>query len=190
MNLARRERRWAVFFTVLLALILQAGWGRGYRWDAPDDSAALAAACFLAAAALWLWASTPSAHLALATETHLRRLGAAGASLPTGDARFGALVQAAFAPPRDGADPVEHNRAALLALGPHLPKIGDDLIPPVRFLGPLQAALDLVGPFRQRLVEPGQQYLPERAKDDAEHDEANDELCQVRDQRGLKLFGS
>ena len=29
---------------LLLALILQAGWGRGYRWDATDDSAALAAA--------------------------------------------------------------------------------------------------------------------------------------------------
>lgn len=28
---------------LLLALILQAGWGRGYRWDTPDDSAALAA---------------------------------------------------------------------------------------------------------------------------------------------------
>jgi len=29
---------------LLLALILQAGWGRGYRWADPDDSAALAAA--------------------------------------------------------------------------------------------------------------------------------------------------
>jgi general secretion pathway protein N len=29
---------------LLLALILQAGWGRGYRWATPDDSAALAAA--------------------------------------------------------------------------------------------------------------------------------------------------
>lgn len=29
---------------LLLALVLQAGWGRGYRWDTPDDSAALAAA--------------------------------------------------------------------------------------------------------------------------------------------------
>jgi len=28
---------------LLLALILQAGWGRGYRWATPDDSAALAA---------------------------------------------------------------------------------------------------------------------------------------------------
>jgi general secretion pathway protein N len=28
---------------LLLALILQAGWGRGYRWAIPDDSAALAA---------------------------------------------------------------------------------------------------------------------------------------------------
>ena len=29
---------------LLLALILQAGWGRGYRWLSPDDNAALAAA--------------------------------------------------------------------------------------------------------------------------------------------------
>jgi general secretion pathway protein N len=29
---------------LLLALVLQAGWGRGYRWDTPDDRAALAAA--------------------------------------------------------------------------------------------------------------------------------------------------
>jgi general secretion pathway protein N len=29
---------------LLLALVLQAGWGRGYRWDTPDESAALAAA--------------------------------------------------------------------------------------------------------------------------------------------------
>jgi hypothetical protein len=33
--------------------------------------------------------------------------------------------------------------AALLALGPHLPKIGDDLIPPVRFLGPMQVVIAL-----------------------------------------------
>jgi hypothetical protein len=33
--------------------------------------------------------------------------------------------------------------AALLALGPHMPKIGDDLIPPVRFLGPLQVVIAL-----------------------------------------------
>jgi general secretion pathway protein N len=31
-------------FLLLLALLLQAGWGRGYRWLSPDDSAALAAA--------------------------------------------------------------------------------------------------------------------------------------------------
>jgi general secretion pathway protein N len=29
---------------LLLALVLQAGWGRGYRWLSPDDSAAVAAA--------------------------------------------------------------------------------------------------------------------------------------------------
>src|SRR5262249_22152772 len=56
-------------------------------------------------------------------------------------------------------------------------------------LGPLQAALDLVGPFRQRLVEPRQQDLPEREEDDAERDCADDELCQVGDQWVLQLFG-
>jgi hypothetical protein len=33
--------------------------------------------------------------------------------------------------------------AALLALGPHIPKIGDDLIPPVRFLGSMQIVIAL-----------------------------------------------
>jgi hypothetical protein len=61
--------------------------------------------------------------------------------------------------------------------------------PGLGFLGPLQAALDLVGPFRQRLVEPGHQDLPEREEDDAERDKADDELGQARDQRVLKLFG-
>src|SRR5215831_7591343 len=57
------------------------------------------------------------------------------------------------------------------------------------FLGPLQAALDLVGPLLQRLVEPRHQDLPEREEDDAERDRAHDELGEVGDQWVLKLFG-
>src|SRR5499426_4037533 len=57
------------------------------------------------------------------------------------------------------------------------------------FLGPLQAALDPVGPFRKRLVEPGQQELPEHDEDDSERDRADNELGQVGNQRVLQLFG-
>jgi hypothetical protein len=49
----------------------------------------------------------------------LRRLVAAGSTLPEGEARFGRLVQLAFAPLPDSKseEAVEHNASALLALG-------------------------------------------------------------------------
>ncbi|HEX2831282.1 MAG TPA: hypothetical protein VHP37_33455 [Burkholderiales bacterium] len=97
------------------AVIAGVGFGLGFRYHAWKT--ALAAAALLAAAGLWVWISAPSAALARATEVQLRRLAAADTSQASGDARFAALVEAAFAPPRDNADPVEHNRAALLALG-------------------------------------------------------------------------
>ena len=70
--------------------------------------------------ALWGLLGGTSAELSRATEAHLRRLVAAGLGLPSGEARFGALLQTAFAPmPRDPArqSAVQHNRAAILALG-------------------------------------------------------------------------
>ena len=61
-----------------------------------------------------------STEVSRATEAHLRRLVAAGPGLPPGEARFGTLLQTAFAPlPADSrwGKAVQHNRAAILALG-------------------------------------------------------------------------
>lgn len=69
---------------------------------------------------LWVLLGGTSSELSRATEGHLRRLVAAGSSIPSGDARFGALLQVAFAPgpgESEGGSAVQHNRAAILALG-------------------------------------------------------------------------
>ncbi len=52
--------------------------------------------------------------------------------------------------------------------------------------GPLQPALDLVGPLLQGLADPGQQHLPQREEDDEERDRADDDLGPVRDERVLQ----
>jgi hypothetical protein len=71
-------------------------------------------------AALWGPLGGTSAELSRATEERLRRLVAAGPDLPSGEARFGALLQAALAPgatdSRRDTD-VRWNRAAILAFG-------------------------------------------------------------------------
>ena len=75
-------------------------------------------------------------------------------------------------------------------LGQLLPVPGEDRVRlGLGFLGPLQAALDLVGPLLKRLVDPGISTLPERDEDDAERDRADDELGQVGDQWVLQLLG-
>ena len=69
---------------------------------------------------LWALLGGASGDLSRATAERLQRLVAVGPQLPSGDARFAALLQTAFAPmPGDASagDPVEHNRAAILALG-------------------------------------------------------------------------
>src|SRR5262245_31977547 len=65
------------------------------------------------------WSFFPGAPSTLrgATEAHLRALLAAAPHLPSGEERFGAIVQAAFASDPAAADPVEDNRGAILALG-------------------------------------------------------------------------
>ena len=71
-------------------------------------------------AVLWSFLGGASAELGRATEAHLGRLAAAGAMTPAGEARFGALLQSAFAPlPTDDTreKAVQHNRAAIVALG-------------------------------------------------------------------------
>jgi hypothetical protein len=70
--------------------------------------------------AFWGLRSNTSSELSQATANNLERLVAAGQAIPPGEARFGALVQLAFSPP--GGEPgnengVQHNRAAILALG-------------------------------------------------------------------------
>lgn len=80
------------------------------------------AACivtFVTGAAMWAIFAGGSPALRVATEENLRRIVAAGPSLPSGDARFGALLQVAFATEtnRGGLSTVEQNRAAILAFG-------------------------------------------------------------------------
>ena len=82
--------------------------------------ATLVAAAVLAAGLAWSFFPGAPSELSRATEAHLRRLVAAGPGLPSGDERFGALLQAALAPqppPEPGIGAIEHNRAAILALG-------------------------------------------------------------------------
>jgi len=83
-------------------------------------------------ATFWLLLGSATTELSQATETHLRRLVTAGPGLPSGQPRFGALLQVAFAP-LSGADKsseVHNNRAAILALGLAL---GDESL--ARFVG-------------------------------------------------------
>ena len=70
-------------------------------------------------AALWAWLAGPPSALRRSTEARLRRIVAAHPSLPEGDARLGQLLQAAFETPPDEppVSAIEHNRAAILALG-------------------------------------------------------------------------
>ena len=69
---------------------------------------------------LWVLLGGATTELSRATEAHLRRLVAAGSVIPSGEARFGAMLQAAFAPisgESERGSAVQHNRAAILALG-------------------------------------------------------------------------
>jgi hypothetical protein len=69
---------------------------------------------------LWIFLGGVSAQLSRVTEARLRQLVGAGPNLPAGEARFGALLQTAFAPLSADAtqgNAVEDNRAAILALG-------------------------------------------------------------------------
>jgi hypothetical protein len=79
----------------------------------------LAVVTVLIGATLWGLTSV-SAELSRATGDRLQRIVGAGATLPTGDERFGALLQTAFgSAPGEiiGTSTVEQNRAAILAWG-------------------------------------------------------------------------
>jgi hypothetical protein len=73
----------------------------------------------LAVALAWGWWPVVSSDLSRATAARLEQLVALAPRLPSGEARFAALLQAAFAPaPSDTlASPADQNRAAILALG-------------------------------------------------------------------------
>ena len=122
-----------------IACLVGVGLGLGLRYR--GWKATLSIAAVVAGAALWGWLPGPSSELGRATEMHLRRLVAASSAIPAGEARFGALLQTAFAPMPDEATrarPIEHNRAAILALGITL---GDERL--ARLVG-LQLEIDLV----------------------------------------------
>jgi hypothetical protein len=76
----------------------------------------LPVATLLTGAALWGLLGGVSTEFSRETEMRLAGLAAAGPDLPTGDARFGAMLQTAFAP-QSRTDAVQQNRAAILALG-------------------------------------------------------------------------
>ena len=85
------------------------------RWKAAVCIATLAIC-----AATWAIFAGGSTQLRAATEESLRRIIAAGPGLPSGEARFGALLQAAFSGSetnRAGLSTIEQNRAAILAFG-------------------------------------------------------------------------
>ena len=68
----------------------------------------------------WLLSGGAPAILSRATENHLKALVASGSAIPPSEARFGALVRAAFAPITEESgqlSDVQQNRAAILALG-------------------------------------------------------------------------
>jgi len=74
----------------------------------------------LVAGLLWAYWPGVSSELARATEMQLRRIVDASSRLPSGNERFGVLLQTVFAPmPSASKRPsaVEHDRAAVLALG-------------------------------------------------------------------------
>jgi hypothetical protein len=81
---------------------------------------ALLVATAVIGAAVWGFLGGVSAELSRDTEALVRRLVASASSLPSGELRFGALMQTAFAPLTTGSSQrklVAHNRAAILALG-------------------------------------------------------------------------
>ena len=70
--------------------------------------------------ALWLLSGGAPAALSRTTENYLKILVATGSAIPPGEARFGALMKVAFSPCSEDSgkiSAVQHNRAAILALG-------------------------------------------------------------------------
>ncbi|HSF70826.1 MAG TPA: hypothetical protein VLA25_00930, partial [Methylotenera sp.] len=71
-------------------------------------------------ATFWLLSGGASAALNRTTENHLQKLVAESSAIPSGEARFGKLMKVAFINPFEASgkmSAVQHNRAAILALG-------------------------------------------------------------------------
>ena len=109
---------WTNAIVPILACL--AGVGLGLGWLYRRWLATLVITGGVIGTALWAWLGGPSSSLSRATEMRLQRLAATDSTLPTGDTRFGVLLRTAFAVLPDEAQRVsaiEHNRAAILALG-------------------------------------------------------------------------
>jgi hypothetical protein len=97
-------------FGVIAGLLFQQ---RGWRMT-------LAVILILMSSLLWACWPGGSSELNHATKAQLERLVAGAEKIPAGEARFGGLLQLMFAPMPAAATPaevLEHNRAAILALG-------------------------------------------------------------------------
>lgn len=107
---------WANTVVPVLACVVGVSVGLGLMQK--SGRMALLVATPVIAAVLWAWLARPSSALLTATEAQLERLAALGDHLPAGDERFARLLEAAMATPTEGsASAVDHNRAAMLALG-------------------------------------------------------------------------
>jgi hypothetical protein len=113
-------------------------------------------ATLLIGAALWGFLGGVSAEFSRDTEMRLARLAAAGPGLPTGDARFGAMLQIAFAP-WSPSDAVQQNRAAILALGIAL---GHERLAPFAGLHPDDELVRAASLLRQRATLRGREDWP------------------------------
>jgi hypothetical protein len=109
---------WTNAVVPVVACLAGVGLGLGLRYRRWKET--LAVAVIVIGTTVWGLSGKPSSALSRATALHLRGLVAASPFPPAGDARFGLLLETAFAPPAGGAissGSVDHNRAAILALG-------------------------------------------------------------------------
>lgn len=109
---------WTNAIVPILACLAGVGAGLGLLYRRVYTTLVIATVTI--ALALWAWLDGPSSELSRATEARLRRLTSADSLPSDGDARFGRLLRLAFAPvPGEGSrgTAIEHNRAAILALG-------------------------------------------------------------------------
>lgn len=109
---------WINAVVPIVACLFGVGLGLGLLYQHGKPTGLVAAA--VVGCALWGFSGNTAVVLRNATKVHLQQLVAVGHGLPSGEARFGALLQAAFAPvPGESTvgNAVQKNRAAILAWG-------------------------------------------------------------------------